>query len=97
MKAELFDLFTGPEVIDVKFDKFLTKRLAEKRIPKDFVLPLHRCKPKHGERVLVLNWGELVDAVYYDIGSSGYFEFQDYQNRKSFHKVEGWIREEELP
>lgn len=97
MKAKLFDVFTGEEIVDVKLDKFLSKRLAEKRVPGNFELPLHNYKPEHGERVLVLDHGELVDAVYNAIGTEGYWWFQDWKTNRSFWKTDGWVREEELP
>ena len=90
MKTTVFDIFTGEEEIDIRFDKFVAKRLPH--ICEDKVVKLEPGKPNDGEAILVLERGELVDAIYFKCGSDGIYWFQDWNSFRSAYKTDGWCR-----
>jgi len=90
MTTTIFDIFTGEETVNVSFDKFVAKRLPHVR--EDKVITFEHGKPEHGEAILVLEHGELVDAVFYDYGTMGVYWFQDWDCYRSVYKTDGWCR-----
>lgn len=89
MKTTISDIFTGDELIEVKFDKFMRERIT---MPDDFMFERDYGRPDDGEKVLVIEHGELVLATYIKTGTDGVYWFDDWDTFRSVYKTDGWVR-----